>query len=100
MAVRNKVDLLTALNGFIGENSTDQALSLIEDVTDTFTAFEGKEPGEDWETKYNQLDADWRKRYKDRFFNTPEGVVEDNKEDLQEESKPKEFEDLFEEREG
>ena len=100
MAVRNKADLLTALNGFIGENTSDDAISLIEDVTDTFTAFEGKDEGEDWKVKYDQLDADWRKRYKDRFFNSPGGAVEDNKEDLIEESKAKDFDDLFEEREG
>lgn len=101
--VRNKDELLTAMSTLLGDNTSDEALGFIEDFTDTFGSFEAKEPGEDWKTKYNQLDADWRKRYRDRFFGggtTPEEVVEEQEENVKEDGEKRTYEELFEEREG
>ena len=72
-------------------------------MTDTWEDMErraSREGEENWEEKYNNLDAEWRKRYRDRFFNTPEGVKEDQEEDVKDDGKVRSFETLFEEREG
>lgn len=63
MPKRTKDELLTALRGVLGDNQTDEAIALIEDVTDTFEA-----PAEDWEQKYKENDAAWRQKYTERFF--------------------------------
>lgn len=60
-------ELREKITGFIGDRTDDEALSILEDVADTLT----EEP-EDWHEKYNQLDADWRKRYRDRFNGKPD----------------------------
>ena len=52
MPKRTKDELLAALRGVLGENQTDEAIALIEDVTDTFDA-----PAEDWEQKYKDKSA-------------------------------------------
>jgi hypothetical protein len=52
---------------------------------------------EEMDSKYKNL----KKQYIDRFFGKrKEEIIEENKEDLEEESKPKSYDDLFEEREG
>ena len=70
---------------------------------DTYDELEGRArgDGEDWKAKYEELDAEWRKRYRDRFFNTPEAAKEDQEEDVKRDGeKTRTFEELFEEREG
>lgn len=66
MPKRTKDELLTALRGVLGDNQSDEAIALIEDVTDTFDA-----PTEDWEQKYKDNDAAWRQKYTERFFAAP-----------------------------
>lgn len=52
---------------------------------------------EEMDSKYKNL----KKQYIDRFFGKrKDEIIEENKEDLEEESKPKSYDDLFEEREG
>ena len=51
-------------------NTVDEVLSLLEDISDTLDDLEtkAKGDGEDWKTKYEKNDAEWRQRYQDRFF--------------------------------
>lgn len=95
MAVRSKEELLTIIKDRIGEDSSDEAISFIEDVTDTLNDYESR-ASEDWEVKYHQLDEEWRTRYKERFFN-PEKEVEKEKEEEEEKKEVLTFNDLFEE---
>lgn len=91
MAVRTRDELITAVNTIIGETPDDNGLSLLEDISDTFASYDDTE---DWKTKYEENDAEWRKRYKERFEGK-EVIVEENEDD-----EPKEkakFEDLFKE---
>ena len=64
MAVRTLEEIITSVKNVIGETPTDDELSLLEDITDTFT---DSVDTEDWKTKYEENDAEWRKKYKDRF---------------------------------
>lgn len=76
--VRTKDDLLSIIKERIGEGTSDEDISLIEDINDTYADLETRisESG-DWKAKYEENDASWRKKYKDRFF---EKEVEKDKE--------------------
>lgn len=93
MAVRTKEEIMDAISKRLGEDTSDEALALLEDVTDTFADMETK-AGTDWEQRYNDLDASWRKRYRDRFETgtdpAPGGDPGDPKS-----QKPMTFDDLF-----
>lgn len=90
MAVRTRDELITAVNAIIGETPDDNGLSLLEDISDTFAIHDK----EDWKKKYEENDAEWRKRYKERFEG--EKVVVEDMEDDTPKEKTK-FEELFEE---
>ena len=84
-------EILEGVKGIIGDNTSDEAITLIEDITDSFATDE-----EDWKAKYEENDAMWRQKYRDRFYS---GVKEEQ-EDYYEEEKPvvkTKFEELFEE---
>lgn len=105
MAVRTRDEILAAIRSRLGDDTSDDALTIIEDIDDTFKDYETR-TGEDWKSKYDELDAQWRKRYRDRFFQkadneetTPEDVEDDNEEDLKNESEVKDFDELFTEKE-
>lgn len=102
MAVRTRDEILAAIRSCLGDDTSDDALTIIEDIDDTFKDRETR-AGEDWKSKYDELDAQWRKRYRDRFFQkadnketTPE---DDNEEDAKDESEVKDFDELFIEKE-
>ena len=70
MPALSKDQLLSKIKERIGEDTSDEALRFIEDVTDTIDDYESKtKDNTDWKKKYEDNDAEWRKKYKDRFFN-------------------------------
>ena len=100
MAIKSREDLLKSLNALIGDNSTDENLAILEDVTDTLKDYEEKTADQtDWKTKYEQNDADWRKKYKERFL-SGESIKDEQEEDVKKDSEPLTFDSLFKEREG
>ena len=54
------------LKALIGDRTDDEALTFIEDVSDTVEANKSEE---DWKTKYEENDKMWREKYRDRFYN-------------------------------
>lgn len=69
MGVKNKDEILEAIKTRVGDNTDDEAISLLEDVSDTLTDLETRaSSGEDWKTKYEENDKLWRERYTNRFF--------------------------------
>lgn len=70
MAVLTREQLLEKVKTRIGESTSDDDLALLEDITDTFDSVQSTEQ-EDWKKKYEANDAEWRKKYRDRFFNSP-----------------------------
>lgn len=68
--VVSKEELLDKIKGKIGDDTSDETLSLIEDINDTYDDLQTRvtEAG-DWKSKYEENDANWRAKYKDRFFN-------------------------------
>lgn len=96
MAVKTKEEILTAVKTRVGEQNDDDTIAFIEDITDTLSDLETKAQGDgtDWKSKYEENDAEWRKRYTERFYSSdPEDdPPDDNKDDP---TKPKTFADLF-----
>ena len=100
MAVRTKDELLEIIKGRIGDDSSDETISFLEDITDTLSDYEEKatkSDEEDWKTKYEENDKMWREKYRERFFSKE---VEKEDEDFSEdEVKSLSYDDLFEEKE-
>lgn len=87
MAVVERDVLIQRIASVLSDPESDDSLSLIEDVTDTLEAGSS----DDWKTKYEENDAAWRKRYKERFLKKPD--KEPEIEDIEEEKKT--YDDLF-----
>ena len=68
MAVLNREDFLNRVKNHFGETPNDEQLSVMEDIIDTYNDVESRSGEDEWKRKYNELDASWRKRYRDRFF--------------------------------
>ena len=94
MAVISKEDLLKRISERIGDDNSDEALSLLEDVSDTIKDFEERE-SEDWKTKYEENDAKWRKKYRERFENVEPDIEE--KEEKENTIEVKSYDELFSE---
>lgn len=96
MAIISRDELMNRLNTFLGEDTSDETLSFIEDVTDTIEDYESKS-NTDWEKRYNDLDNEWRTKYRERFFRKvkedDEVIEEVEEEEVKEE--PKTYDDLF-----
>lgn len=96
MAVRTKEELLASINSILGEDSSDETIALIEDFTDTYDSLaNASTDNENWKQKHEQLDKEWRKRYRDRFLQKPDTEPTVEEEEEQEEG-PTAYEDLFE----
>lgn len=102
MAVKTRDEIMEAIRKRIGEDTSDEAISLLEDVTDTFADYETKVADKtDWKAKYDEMDANWRKKYIDRFSGkTGEEVKDEQEEQIKDDSEPRTFDELFTEREG
>lgn len=98
MAVRTREELLESIRTRFGESTDDESIAFIEDVTDTLTDLEtrAKGDGTDWKEKYETNDAEWRKKYTDRFFST-EPTPKPKEESKEEPKEPTTFDELFKE---
>ena len=92
MAIKTIEEIMGAVRARVGEDTSDEAIAFVEDVSDTLTSLSN---AEDWKKKYEDNDAEWRKRYQDRFFNPDKG----NDPDLEPDPEPKKltFDELFKE---
>lgn len=98
MAVVSKEELLNAIQAKYEGDTSDETLAFIEDVTDTLTDFETRlADTTDWKAKFEENDAEWRNKYKERFFNGGTDYQEEDPGEFDEEEtiEVKTFEDLF-----
>ena len=96
MAVKSKEELMALIKDKFGDDTSDETLAFLEDVSDTFNDLETKASGdgEDWKAKYEQNDKEWREKYKQRFFSAePDSNPDPDPEP--EDNSPKTFDDLF-----
>lgn len=99
MAVKTRDEILESFKTRLGEKPDDESISFLEDVTDTLDDFEkrAKGDGTDWKSKYEENDANWRKKYTERFFsNEPEPKKPEPKKP-EPDNTPTTFSDLFKE---
>lgn len=100
MAIKTKEELLNSISARLGDDTGDEALALIEDVTDTLGDYESRvSDSTNWKQKFEENDREWREKYKSRFF---EGVpAEEERESYTEEPTPMtSFDQLFSVKEG
>ena len=99
MAVLEKEAFMNLIKAKIGDSTSDEDLKGLEDVTDTDNDLEQKSNGEstnEWEEKYNNLDKEWREKYKARFFQTDNDDNDDDDDNDSRENKDDiQIEDLF-----
>ena len=89
---KTKAEIMESLKSILGENTSDEAIALIEDVSDTLDSMNDTT---DWKQKYEEKDAEWRKKYTERFFSgAPEGSEEKKKETEDEQDDGDDAEDI------
>lgn len=68
--VLNKEQYMEVVKKIVGDETSDDSLKMLEDLTDTYNSFSNS-PSNEWEDKYKELEtkhSDLTKRYKERFF--------------------------------
>lgn len=95
MAVKSKEEIMALIKDKFGEDTSDETLAFLEDISDTFNDLETKASGdgEDWKEKYEQNDKEWREKYKERFFSAEPTTKDPDPEP--EDNSPKTYEELF-----
>ena len=90
---------MDSLSKFLGENNSDDALALLEDVSDTLDTANSDLPAKlkEAEDKYNDLDKAWRQKYRERFLQSKEDAAEQDNE-FKKEQQEQEQKDEQEER--
>lgn len=71
MAILKREDFINKLKARIGDDTSDDSLQFIEDMTDTYDDLsKNKGTGDttDWKSMYEENDKMWRQKYRDRFF--------------------------------
>lgn len=93
MAIRTRDEIMSQLQTIIGEDTSDETLTFIQDVSDTLGDNNSAQRITELETQLQTQDNEWRKKYRDAFFTgKPDESLDD---DFEEKKKPKRFEDLF-----
>lgn len=97
MAIKTKDEILEAIKTRFHDDNSDETLSLIEDISDTIGDLDKKSKGDgkDWKAEAERIDAQWREKYKARFFSGSKDEPEDDSDN--DTPKTYRFEDLFKE---
>lgn len=93
--IRSKDEIIKIISSRIGEEPTEDDISLLEDVTDTISDFENKTADTtNWKEKYEENDKAWKKKYTERFLNNDikDELFDDDKDDVPEKLT---YDDLF-----
>lgn len=95
-ALTTKEAFMTRIRERIGDDTSDEAIQFIEDMTDTYDELE-KNEGEDWKKRYEENDKQWREKYTSRFYSTDSQGNDNNEEtgSNDDEVVMKTFDDLF-----
>lgn len=88
MSIKSIDEILNAVKERIGDDTSDSAISFVEDISDTLNSLSEQE---NWKQKYEQNDSEWRKKYRDRFL-SGESSSDDDSGD---ENEPLTYEKLF-----
>lgn len=89
MSIKSINEILNAVKERIGDDTSDSAISFVEDISDTLNSLSEQE---NWKQKYEQNDSEWRKKYRDRFLS---GESSSDDDDSGDENEPLTYEKLF-----
>jgi len=94
MAIRTREEIMNQLQTVLGDNVSDEALGLIQDVSDTISNDHSAERITELETQLQDQDKAWRQKYRDAFFsgNADESIREEEDDTSK---VPTRYEDLF-----
>lgn len=81
MSIKSIDEILNAVKERIGDDTSDSAISFVEDISDTFNSLSEQE---NWKQKYEQNDSEWRKKYRDRFLSAESSSDDDDSGDTNE----------------
>lgn len=74
MAVLTREGFLEILQKFSGDDDSDEMLGYIADMTETYDTLQSsdadryKVEADEWKSKYEENDKQWRAKYKSTFF--------------------------------
>ena len=70
MSILSRDEYFEAVHQMVGDDTSDDAITFLENMTDTYNDMESRSSGDsaEWERKLNALDESWKKRYRHRFF--------------------------------
>ena len=99
--VKTKDEIMEEIRAYIGDRADDQTIALVENISDTIDDYAAHG---NYDEKLMAVEAEWRRRYIDRFMNGGENKIEvevaktdDEEKDNAEEIK---IEDLYTEKES
>lgn len=71
MSVLSREEMMNRIRERMGEDTSDETLAFIEDVSDTLADLDRRATDTtNWEQKYKENDDAWRQRYRDRFYSS------------------------------
>lgn len=95
--IKTKEELIEAVKLKFAGDDSDETISLLEDINDTFDDLASRTEGADeWREKYEENDKEWRRRYIERFSGEVKDDPIPDEADEPEEIKTT-YEELFEE---
>lgn len=99
--VKTKDEIMEEIRAYIGDRSDDQTIALVENISDTIDDYATHG---DYDEKLKAVEAEWRRKYIDRFMNGGENTheVEDEKTEDEEKDRSEEItiDDLYTEKES
>lgn len=101
--VKSTAEILELIKNKFADDTSDETLSLIEDVSDTLKEKDSLAGSSDeWKKKYEDNDKMWREKYKSRFFTSSDDkdasdppIPDDDSDENDEPLKPMNYDDLF-----
>jgi hypothetical protein len=91
MSVLKREEYLNKIQNLLGDDSSDESIAMLEDLTDTYNDLEKRANGDgiDWKAKYEENDSAWKKRYTKRFFSGNGYSNSDDEEESEEDTELK-----------
>lgn len=91
---KTREELIEDVRAFIGDRTDDEAIALLENVSDSMVT---EESGEDWKTRFEENDREWRRKYMERFSAASEKMENDDAETTEDEVEEEKetIDDLF-----
>lgn len=98
--VKTKDEIMEEIRAYIGDRADDQTIALVENISDTIDDYAAHG---DYDNKLMAVEAEWRRRYIDRFMGGGENKNEvevEKTEDEKDKAEEIKIEDLYEEKES